>query len=336
MARNPRARASAEDGGGLSLGPQLSPAPEVFGPPVGRVTVREVDAYRSAKLREGKIAPAQINKTIKRLAQILDAAIEYELISGANHARGRRRMVRAPKVNRSWVEPEQLPALLAASRPWFRPVVALLAGAGLRIGEAIALDWQDVNLATANLRVGRAKTDAGSFRDVDLPAGLVEALTEWRAISPRTRPHDPVLLTRTRRRQTDTNVSHRLKTTIKRANLRLGASGVQPVSQRVSPHSLRRTYASLRAACGDDPVYIAEQLGHTDPAFTFRVYQKAAKRRERLSGAYLEAFDWALDWAALGSKPSETADSPKRRSRPSGDFILDQAIIDPSPGSSAG
>jgi len=49
------------------------------------------------------------------------------------------------------------------------------------------------------------------------------------------------------------------------------------------PHSLRRTYASLRAAMRDDPIYIPEQLGHTDPAFTFRVYQKAAKRRERFS-----------------------------------------------------
>jgi hypothetical protein len=50
----------------------------------------------------------------------------------------------------------------------------------------------------------------------------------------------------------------------------------------------------MRAALRDDPVYIAEQLGHEDPAFTFRVYQRAVKRRERLSGAYLEAFDRAL------------------------------------------
>ena len=52
---------------------------------------------------------------------------------------------------------------------------------------------------------------------------------------------------------------------------------------------------------GDDPVYIAEQMGHTDPKFTFRVYQRAVKRRERLSGAHLEAFDKALQWAAMGS-----------------------------------
>jgi hypothetical protein len=65
----------------------------------------------------------------------------------------------------------------------------------------------------------------------------------------------------------------------------------------VTPHSLRRTYASLR----DDPVYIAEQLGHTDPGFTFRVYQRAVKRRERLSGPYRTEFDRSLEWASMAA-----------------------------------
>ena len=79
------------------------------------------------------------------------------------------------------------------------------------------------------------------------------------------------------------------------------------MSERVTPHSLRRTYASLRAAARDHPVYIAEQLGHEDPGFTFRVYQRAVKRRDRLAGAHLEAFDRALDWADVrtGLAPSE-------------------------------
>jgi hypothetical protein len=68
---------------------------------------------------------------------------------------------------------------------------------------------------------------------------------------------------------------------------------------------MRRTYASLRSALRDDPFYIAEHLGHTNPAFTFRVYHKAAKRREKLSGAYLEAFDKALQWAQLGGEKAE-------------------------------
>ena len=45
----------------------------------------------------------------------------------------------------------------------------------------------------------------------------------------------------------------------------------------VTPHSLRRTYASLRYACGDDPVYVAEQGGWKDPTFPIRVYARAVK-----------------------------------------------------------
>jgi hypothetical protein len=43
-----------------------------------------------------------------------------------------------------------------------------------------------------------------------------------------------------------------------------------------------------------------EQLGHEDPAFTFRVYQRAVKRRDKLSGTLLEEFDRGLEWAEIG------------------------------------
>jgi integrase len=291
------------------------------------ITVREVDHYKTAKLAEGVIGPSQINKTLKLLAMILDTAIEYELVDRANPARGRRRRVKAPKPQRTWVEAEQLIALLDAADVYLRPILATLAGGGLRVGEALALDWRDVNLATATLIVGRAKTDTGSYREVDLPVGVVEALSEWRAARGRTvGPGDPVFVTRGGvqrggRRQTVTNVDHRVKTAIKRANGRLAQLGIEPISERVTPHSLRRTYASLRAAAGDNPVYIAEQLGHTDPGFTFRVYQRAYKRRDRLSGTYAEAFDRALAWASMGGlviaakEPSRatTASLPTRK-----------------------
>lgn len=231
----------------------------------------------------------------------MDLAIEYKLTDRANPARGRRRRVKAPKPQRTWVEPEQLLALIAAADTYHRPIVATLAGAGLRVGEALALDWRDVNLATGTLTVGTAKTDAGTGREVDLPGGLIEALSEWKAYRSRTDPSEPIFVTRTGRRQTVTNVDHRLKAAIRAANRRLAELSIEPISDRVSPHSLRRTYASVRAAIGDHPVYIAEQLGHEDPGFTFRVYQRAVKRRDRLAGAYLEAFDGALDWAAMGS-----------------------------------
>jgi len=66
-------------------------------------------------------------------------------------------------------------------------------------------------------------------------------------------------------------VARRPKTSIRAANRRLvEALGIEAVSERVTPHSLRRTYASLRAVLGDDPIYIAEQLGHTDIRVTTR------------------------------------------------------------------
>ena len=263
----------------------------------------DVDAYKAAKLREGKLGPNAVNKTLVRLAQILEVAVEYGHIE-RNPAKGKRRRVKGTEPRRSWVEPEQLPALIDAADPYMRPLVATLAGAGLRIGEAVALDWRDVKLGTGTLIVRESKTAAGEGREVDLPVGLREELAIWRARSPRIAPDDPVFVSRARdgqhSRQTPRNAQARLGTAVKAANRQLAEAGIEPIG-KVSPHSLRRTYASLRAACRDDPVYIAEQLGHRDARFTFRVYQRAAKRRERLTGAHLEAFDQALEWAATGS-----------------------------------
>ncbi len=270
---------------------------------LSEITVEEVDRYKAAKLREGKLAPNAINKTLTRLAQILEVAVEYGHVE-RNPAKGKRRRVKGTEPRRSWVEPEQLPALIDAADAYLRPLIATLAGAGLRIGEAVALDWRDVKLGTGTLIVRKSKTAAGEGREVDLPVGLHEELATWRAQCPGTAPDDPVFVSRARRgqhaRQTPRNVQARLATAVKTANRKLAASGIEPIGQ-VSPHSLRRTYASLRAALRDDPVYIAEQLGHRDARFTFRVYQRAAKRRERLTGAHLEAFDQALEWAATGS-----------------------------------
>jgi integrase len=84
------------------------------------------------------------------------------------------------------------------------------------------------------------------------------------------------------------------------ANAELERAGIAPIGQ-VTFHSLRRTYASLRCACGDDVRYTADQLGYEDPRFTLRVYTQATKRRDRLSGEHLKAYDRALEWARTGT-----------------------------------
>jgi integrase len=292
--------------------------------PLSGITIELVDDFRAAKLKEGKLAPAQVNKGIKRLSQVLELAVEYGRIP-FNPAKGKRRKAKEPPVQRTWVEPEQALLLFEQASPHMRPVIATLIGSGLRVGELVKLDWRDVSLATGTIKVGKAKTDAGAFREIDLPAGLVQELTEWKMRSEpllaewqRKHPGEsPVFLTKHPRwglrRQSEANVSNRLKTAIRSANKRLADLSIESISERVSPHSLRRTYASIRAALRDDPLYVSEQMGHKDVRFTLNVYSKAVKRRAKLSGAHLAEFDRALAWAELptsekarkGTKPAE-------------------------------
>jgi integrase len=83
--------------------------------------------------------------------------------------------------------------------------------------------------------------------------------------------------------------------------VKLAKDGIAPIAHGLGFHGLRRTYASLRCACGDDVAYASSQLGHEDPRFTLKVYAQATKRRERLSGPHLKAYDRALDWARMGT-----------------------------------
>lgn len=265
-----------------------------------------IDRYKAAKLREGALGPNQINKSIGLLAMILDAAGDYGHVDPAgNPARGRRRRVKRTQPNRPTIEPEQLPSLLEAAGR-LRPILATMAGTGLRNGEVCALDLDDFDPASGALTVANAKTDAG-VRVVDLPDALRRELAVHK--SRIRRREGPLFLNRNGKRQSVSNVERRFKTAIRRANVRLADIGIRPIDEAATPHSLRRLYASLRFALGDDPVYVAAQLGHTEPGFSMKVYASAVRRRERLIGVALREFDAALDWAAVGSGESFSADS---------------------------
>jgi integrase len=260
----------------------------------------DIDRYKAEKLREGALGPNQINKSLGLLAMILDAAGDYGHIDAArNPARGRRRRVKRSTPRRPTVEPEQLPSLLEASRK-LRPMVATMAGAGLRNGETCGLNWLDFDPASGTLTVGESKTEAG-IRQVDLPDALRKELAAYKLRTLRS-SEGPMFRNRKGQRQSVSNVERRLKTAIRRANKRLDELGLRPIDEAVTPHSLRRLYASLRFALGDDPVYVANQLGHTEPGFSMKVYASAVRRRERLIGVALREFDAALEWASNGQR----------------------------------
>lgn len=58
------------------------------------------------------------------------------------------------------------------------------------------------------------------------------------------------------------------------------ADGRTPLPRRLTPHSLRRTFASLLFALGEPPTYVMSQMGHTTPALTLAVYAHEMSRRD--------------------------------------------------------
>jgi hypothetical protein len=76
----------------------------------------------------------------------------------------------------------------------------------------------------------------------------------------------------------------------------------------------------MRAVLGDSPVAIAEAVGHTDPTFTLRVYAKATRRPERLTGHYASEFARSCEWALVSARKG--TNDPKRPTAPAYPAII--------------
>ncbi len=286
-----------------------------------RITVEDVDRYRLGKVREGTLGVTSINKTLTTLASILEAAVEYELIN-RNTARGRRRRLPAVAPRRSWLDrADHIAALLdgasklddnaRVSRGQRRALLATLTFGGLRLGEAQALRWRDVDLARGTITVRAAKTDAG-VRTVNLLPVLRDELGDYRA---RLDPASDALVFRTttghqlgatniRRRILDKAVTH--------ANAKLAADGFEPLPDGLTPHSLRRTFASLLFAIGETPPYVMAQMGHATPNLTLAIYARQMDRRDG-EPARLKALVEGRDWApTISDRDVRTSEEPLR------------------------
>jgi integrase len=85
---------------------------------------------------------------------------------------------------------------------------------------------------------------------------------------------DPAFCARTGRRQHPDNVRARILAPMHaKANELLEAEGRLPI-RHLTPHTLRRTFASILAVCNVPPRRAMYLLGHTDPTLTLAVYQQ--------------------------------------------------------------
>jgi integrase len=243
------------------------------------------------------LSPRSINALIQMLATLLDVAMERSDVDVAvNVARGRRRKIKVvqPKL-RSFLEVDQVWALLDAAavrerriaryRAYVYPgrvMLSLLTLGGLRISELCCLERGLVNLGIDVIRTSRSKTAEG-YREIDiifaaLHQDLGDHLARPTAFG---RSRDTLVPSGNGRPLVPSNIRQRvLAKVVAEANDLLRDRGVPEILE-CTPHTLRRTYISLLLAAGCDPAYVQQQVGHTDPTLTLRIYQQLLKRKRR-------------------------------------------------------
>lgn len=155
-----------------------------------------------------------------------------------------------------------------------RVIVETLILGGLRVSELCGLDGPHVDLGAGRLRVPRSatKSDAGERNVPTMPA-LYRRLSDHRERYP-SGAGQPAFPTRNATRQNPDNIRSRILAPIrKRANELLEADGQLQIAH-MTPHTLRRTFASLLAVCDVPPRRAMYLMGHTDPSLTLAVYQQ--------------------------------------------------------------
>lgn len=67
---------------------------------------------------------------------------------------------------------------------------------------------------------------------------------------------------------------------MKRTNANLAGRDLPPLPGKLTPHSLRRTFASVLHALGEPPPVVMAEMGHTNPSMALSVFARAMRRGE--------------------------------------------------------
>jgi integrase len=304
-----------------------------------RITFDAVERYIASKLAASPpLSPRSINMTVTLLGAILEGAVERELIS-RNPAKGKGRRLREHKGRRSYLETAgQIAALLDAAGELDaeatrerqhlskRATLATMIYTGVRVGEVCSLRWRDVDLQAERLHVPGTKTGEAD-RFVKIRGALrleLQALKDRGPVD----QHAYLFPTRTGRRQYETKIRvSNLVAAVKRANANLAKKDLPPLPDNLTPHSLRRTFATVLYALGESPPVVMAEMGHTSPALALRIYAQAARlsddEREQL--AALVAGEPAPNRAGADVVPIERARG-QRRAGGEGSQLADNGI----------
>ena len=253
---------------------------------VGQITKSDILTFRStlSKVPGRKaetLSAKRINAVMAPLRQILnEAADRFDFTTPF-------RNIKPLKVLKSDVEPftmEEVQKILTTVRPDYRNYLTVRFFTGMRTGEVDGLKWQYVDFERSQILVRETivageedttKTE-GSQREIQMSAIVLQALKDQAQITRgksrfvfctgEGKPHDHNNLTK--------RVWYPL---LRHLGLKLRR-----------PYQTRHTAATLWLASGENPLWIARQLGHSSTEMLFKVYGRFVPNLTRQDGSAFE------------------------------------------------
>ncbi len=241
---------------------------------LSRAETRDLDSFVSTS-RERGLAPSTINVRVSLLREFF-----YFLVEEGEMARQpvlrRRHHVSAPETLPKPIPDADLVAFFkAVDSVRDRLIFLLMLRCGLRVSEACALAWDDLDLPALTLRVNNGKGEVD--RVAYLSPDVERALRLWqscRSGSPHLFPNRKVVGTHIGRRNVYVMMCKYLR--------EAGVSGAY------SPHCLRHTFATQLLNAGVTLEVLKELMGHRSIRMTLR-YTELYETTKR--GQYTQAME---------------------------------------------
>ena len=168
----------------------------------------------------------------------------------------------------------------------------LLGFSGLRKGEALALNWSDIDFDKGTLSINKTLTRIGngvkvttpktaaSKRTVYLDNLTMKDLSEWRIIQTRYFGLTPKVFCTPQRTYISVNQPNRWANSISK---KVGI-------KKITPHGFRHTYATLAVAGGMDVKQLQAQLGHSDVKLTLGIYASVTEKQRQETPAVFSKY----------------------------------------------
>lgn len=194
--------------------------------------------------------------------------------------------IKSLKVPRTDVEPftiDEVRQIINTVRSDFQNYYAVRFFTGMRTGEIDGLQWDYVDFTRRQILIRQSLVDGrmeytkndGSFRTIEMSQLVYDALKDQQKA---TGKKSFVFCTRTGGPLTHNNVTKRVWYPLLR---HLGL-------RKRRPYQTRHTAATLWLAAGENPEWIARQMGHTTTEMLFRVYSRYVPNLTRRDGSAIE------------------------------------------------